>query len=1139
MNLIACRNALKYRRRCQTLLIMRLTALLLLVTCLSANAKGYSQSVTLTAKDTPLEKVFAVIKKQTGYTFAYTNTLLRSAKPVTISIKDATVEKALDICFEDQPLNYTIVNKTVVVFKRKEREMPMPAEHVFASPPPVIVTGKVINEKNEPIARASVTEKGTSNGTTTKENGSFSLNVANENSVLVFSFIGYVTQEIRVGKQVNFTVSLQPDSAAGLGEVVVVGYGTQRKATLTGAVSSITSKELKTTTNANVTNMLAGKLPGLRVVQRNSEPGNYSTDFDIRGFGNPLIIVDGVPRSNFNRLDPNEIESVSILKDASAAVYGVQAANGVILITTKRGKAGQVELNYSNAFGWSAIANSPDVMNAYEYATLVNEADLNSGKTTPTYSNDDLQKYKDGTYPSTDWYRLVVRKYTPQMQHNLSASGGSEKIRYFLSLGYFDEQGIWKTGDLNYKRYNFRSNITAQITKNLEAEFLINGIMDTKKEPGEPTWIVFKSMWMQKPIIPVYANNNPDYLSSVADATHPLAITNAAISGYRNNTNKTLQASFALNYKVPFVDGLKARFMYSYDNMYSFTKQWKKRYALYDYDNAADIYIPTYAHNPSTLSEWFDEGIATVLQASLNYEKRFHYDHHVNALLLIEKRKSYGNNFSGSREFSLDVVDQLFAGNALNQTIGSGAVNPIVMQGLVGRINYDYKGKYLVEGSFRNDGSSKFAEGHRWGFFPGVSAGWRISEENFFKGKVSFVKNLKLRASYGKLGDDASSTFQYLAGYNYPGPQYILNNNVVSGLGFRGMANPNITWYTSRTANIGMDADLFSGRLHVEFDVFRKKREGLLATRNLSLPGTVGAGLPQENLNSDLREGFELLLSHNNHIGAFNYNVSGNASFTRGKTLYVERAESNNSYKNWRDNNSYRWDDTYWGYHVTGQFGSMEEIKNSPIQDDNGNRNLLPGDLKYEDFNNDGIIDDNDVKPIGRNSGTPQVNLGFSFSAQWKGFDVNLLLQGATKFTISYLGSNQLVAPMPWGRNGLAIFTDRWHRENMLDPNSAWVAGKYPSTRPSGAAPWNYRNSDFWLRDASYLRLKSVEIGYTIPSNILNKKGIKGLRVYTNGFNLFTLSGLNSVVDPEHTNGTYGLEYPITRNYNFGINLTF
>lgn len=1001
------------------------------------------------------------------------------------------------------------------------------------------ISGTVRDQEGNVLVGVTVQLKGTAMGVTTGANGKYSLKVSGERGVLVFSSIGFVTQEATIGQRNNVDITLQP-SASSLNDVVVVGYGTQRKVTLTGSVSAISGKEIKTTTNTDMVNMLTGKLPGIRIAQKTGEPGNYATTFDIRGFGSPLIIVDGIPRdNNFRRMDPNEIESISILKDAAASVYGVRAANGVVIITTKKGKSGQAELNYSATYGVNQITNSPETMNAYEVALLKNEADFNNGSTTPRFSPQQLADYKSGVLPSTDWYWMGMRKYSPQTQHNLSARGGTDKVKYFISLGYLSEEGMWKTGDLGYKRYNIRSNTTAQLTRDLDVELLLYSIFENKLEPGENTFTIIKSKWFEDPTLPIYANNNPKYLQNVPGTWHPLASTNRNISGYYDGKRKEFTGILAFNYKVPFIAGLKARFQYSWAGNYYSNRRWQKKHPLYDYDAATDTYKPTYEFDPSTLREDFGEGAEVTTQTSLNYEKTLGGDHNIKALLLFEQRQFSGKNFWASRQYTLDVVDELYAGNATNQQNGSGEVTPTANQRLVGRLNYDYKLRYLLTASFAYDGSSKFAKGKRWGFFPAIEAGWRLSEENFMKDNLPVVSNLKLRASYGLLGDDGSSTFQFLSGYNYPGGNYVTEESkVTTGVGFRGISNPNLTWYESQTANIGLDIGVLENRVSATIDVFHRKRTNLLATRAFTLPGTVGAGLPQENLNSDMTKGIELSLTYSGGKRDLQYSITGNFSYARNRWLQYERAPSTNSYHNWRSNSGDRNKDVYWGYGYLGQFRSFEEIFSSPVQDGQGNRTLLPGDLKYEDYNRDGIINDNDVKPIGYVSPLPRTTFGLTLNLAWKGFDVNVLMQGAIGFFVRY--TEQMEGPLFWDRGGLKIFMDRWRRADEMNPkNTEWIPGKYPSTRPVGSAAYNMNHmpSRFWLQDASYLRVKSVEIGYSIPSAILGRT-IKGVRIYANGFNLLTWTGLE-LVDPEHTADDYGYLYPIMRNYNMGVNVTF
>ncbi|GAA4310429.1 TonB-dependent receptor [Compostibacter hankyongensis] len=995
------------------------------------------------------------------------------------------------------------------------------------------ISGKITDEQGNPVVGATVSVKGTAAGTTTDDKGRYAIE-AEQGQTLVFTSIGYKAKEVVYSGQTRIDIRLEVASTQ-LNEVVAIGYGTQKKVSLTGAISSLNSKELKTATSPTLSNMLAGKMPGLRVAQRTSEPGVYNTSFDIRGMGAPLIIVDGVPRSDFNRIDPNDVESISILKDASAAVYGVRAANGVVLVTTKRGKAGQVEINYTGTVGGASPTIFPRGLNAYQYATLTNEADINNGAQ-PTFSKEQLEQYKNGTLRGTDWFGMLTRQYAPQMQHDLSVSGGTEKTTYFFSVGIYDDQGLWKSGSLNDKRYNFRSNITSKITDNLEAQMLLSGFQDTRNTPFGSTTSILNQPLLMPPTLPAYANNNPKYLQETGvSPSNPIALTNAGIVGYSKYLDKSLNGSLVLNYTVPFVPGLKARAMYSYDVTNNLGKSWRKRYPLYTYDNATDTYNPVYRQDPSTLSEQFEENHTSDVQLSLNYEKSFTGRHTLKALLLFEQLQKDSSNFNASKEFTLDAVDQFYAGNAANQRVNSGITSPFANQGIVGRLNYAYMDKYLIEGSFRYDGSSKFAKGHRWGFFPAISVGWRLSEESFIKDNIPAFTNLKLRASWGKLGDDAASTYQFLTGYNYPFGNYVLGDQVIGGLASRGMPNPDITWFTATTTDIGLDGEIGNGMLTFTADIFRRKKNGILASRLLSLPASVGAALPQENLNSNLTQGFEVQVGHAGRAGKFNYNVSANVSFSRTKLLYVERAASTNAYQNWRENNSDRWNDIVWGYTVVGQFTSQEDIDGWAIEDGRGNTTVLPGDLKYQDYNHDGIIDGNDMHPIGRNPNLPEWNFGLTASVTWKGLDLNILLQGAHGYYVNQNGDGLFSNPVPYKRNGLLPeFMDRWHHEDIFDPTSPWVPGKYPASRYQGTANVNYLPSTYWWHSDPYLRVKSIELGYTLPASI-TKKIVKSVRVFVNGFNMLTWSKV-SYIDPEHNTNT---AYPIMKNFNGGLNITF
>ena len=1006
-----------------------------------------------------------------------------------------------------------------------------------------VVTGKVTDSQTgEAMPGVNIQVKGITIGAITDAGGKYSLSVTDRNATLVFSFIGYIDQEIPLNGKTTLDVALVSE-VTGLDEVVVVGYGTTKKVNLTGSLSSVDTKVIKSISSTNIVTGLAGKLPGLRVLQRTNEPGAFNTTFDIRGYGTPLIVVDGIVRNDFTRFNNDEIESITVLKDATAAVYGVQAANGVILVTTKKGAIGKPVITYNTSYEFQKITNNQgqqDVGSSYDFAVLTTEMQIYQG-TNPsatTYSPEDLQKFKDGTYPAgTDWLGLIYRKYANSMKHNLNITGGNERIKYFTSLGYNNDLGIFKTGDLNYQQYNVRSSVTGKITDNLSAQLNIDGIYSNKNGTSYTADQVFHYTRMNKPIYPVYANNTAPYLQDLEYPYHPLACIDKDISGYTKTVGKTFQANFSLDYNFKMISGLSAKFMLGFYNNDQFTKTWRKKFSVYTYDSLNDLYKVTGIQNsPSNLEGDFYPLRRTTVLGQLNYEKSFLQKHNVKASLVFESRHENTDDLWAKKEFAIDV-DQFFAGVAQNAQVNSGNINSIyenANQNFIGRFNYDYSGKYLVEFGYNYGGSSKFPKGKRWGFFPYISAGWRLSDENFIKDNLDFVTNLKLRGSYGQMGDDNASTYQFMTGYNYPSGNYIFNNVLMPGLGFRGMPNPNITWFTVTTKNIGVDLSLFNDLLMFQLDIFQRDRSGLLATRALTIPASVGASLPQENLNKDRRKGFELVVGHRNKVGTLSYGVSANVTYTRGMPTYVERTPDGNSYLNWRNNTTNRWDNMVWGYKYIGQFQTVDEIMSSPLQDQQGNKTLMPGDLKYEDMNKDGILSSLDMIPICR-SETPDVNYSLNIDLTWKKFDLNLYFQGASNFNRAYGG--YLATPLRWGRNSIKAFNNRWHHEDIYDVNSPWVPGYYPPTGGIALVPSDTWASTYWRPDAAFLRFKSAELGYSFESSLLKKVNIQNLRIYVSGFNIYTFTKLK-YLDPEMRSST-GEGYPITRDTNFGLTVTF
>ncbi|SHF80494.1 TonB-linked outer membrane protein, SusC/RagA family [Mariniphaga anaerophila] len=1107
--------------------IVKITAMLVFVFTIQSFASSYAQStrLNLSMENATIEDVINTIENKTEFYF-----MLRADKDildtkVNINCKNALITDVLDQLLKDTDYGYKIIDRYIAVSKNlaesKGEQQQKP------------VSGIVTDQNKQPLPGVTVIIKGTTNGTVTNADGKYTLANIPNNATLQYSFVGMKAQEVNYTGQQTINIELTPETI-GLEEVVAVGYGVQKKVNLTGSIASVNADDIIATKNENVENMLAGKIAGVRVVQKTGEPGAYNTNFQIRGMGTPLVIIDGIPRENMNRLDPNEIESVSVLKDASASIYGVRAANGVVLVTTKKGAKGEVTMGYNGSYGWQQGTGLPESADAVGYMTLMNENNINNGQD-PIYSQDEINAYLNGTKKSSDWPGVAIDEFAPQTQHNISASGGTEKVDYFLNFGYLKQDGLWKSGDLNYDRFNIRSNVSAQLTKRLKAEFLIGGMKDNKNQPYHDSWLVYKSTWTQVPLWPIYANDNPNYLYSAADGDHPLAITDADISGYKKFNKRIFQSSFSLSYDIPFVEGLTAKGLYSYDYISDTEKAYKKAYTLYTYDESTSSYNEHINQSPSTIQRSLTERENTLMQLSLSYSNVFKESHNVSALLLYEESTGKMDNFYALREFSMDAVDQLFAGNSTNQQ-GSMDVDDlweIANKGLVGKFNYNYKSKYLAEISFRYDGSSKFEKDNQWGFFPAVSVGWRMSEEPFIKNNLPSIDNLKLRTSYGVMGDDNASSYQFLTGFNYPDGGFVFGDNFVNAVSSRGMSNPNITWYTAKTLNLGLDAQMWEGLFGLQIDVFSRDRDGLLASRLLSLPGTVGAALPQENLEGDFTKGIDLVVSHRNNVGDFNYMVSGNISYTRTKWQYKEIANQTNSYNNWRNNYTDRYNNIWWAYGYEGQFQSFEDAYNSPIQDNRGNDIINPGDYKYVDWNEDGVIDGLDYYPVAT-SGYPMLSFGLTLNAEWKGFDINALFQGNAMSNVDY--PEQLKQPLYWDRNALNQFTDRWHLTDPNDPNSEWISGYYPSTNTKWTT--NYWGSERYVQDASYLRLKSLEIGYSLPDKILTKAGIQKVRLYVSGYNLYTWTGIK-YLDPEHPSDTYGYLYPLVKTYNFGINVTF
>ncbi|MHC1705733.1 MAG: SusC/RagA family TonB-linked outer membrane protein [Tenuifilaceae bacterium] len=1013
----------------------------------------------------------------------------------------------------------------------------------------VQITGKVTDQSGD-LPGISVLEKGTTNGAITDLNGFYKITVANTDAILIFSFVGYTTQEITVGSLTVINIKMETEELK-IDELVVVGYGTQKKPTLTGAISSISNDEIVATKTQNVQNLMTGKVAGVRVVQKTSEPGSFTNLFDIRGMGAPLYVIDGVPRGDLARLDGMDIESISVLKDASASIYGMRAANGVVLVTTKKGKKGKPEMTYSGYWGTQIPAEILKPVGALNRMQLMNERDMRNNYLSPslTFSDAQMEEYRNGTLKSTDWYDETIRNRAPQQTHNLSVSGGTDDISYYFNFGYSSQEGFFKSNSLNYEKANVRANIDAKIANGLKFSLKLSGISDETMRQNATTREIFKLLWRSLPSQTVYANNNQDYLQKPSgDIMNAIGATNIDMSGYNKQVNRIFTTSADLTYDVPFIEGLSAKAMVSYDpkfvDLYNFTKSYKE----YNYDAITDTYSGIDKNAPGSFLRSNQLIQNKLFQGSLNYKKTFAFEHNFKALALLEFSHAESDQLYAKRFLNIPI-DQLYVGNALLQEGSSNndQIYEYISRAVVGRVNYDFAGKYLFEYSFRYDGSSRFPKDKQWGYFPNYQLGWRMSEELFIKDNLSFISNLKIRGTYGVLGDDAAANqYSFISGYDYPynggstqqgqyPSGYFFNGVFYNVLGFRAPANMDVTWYTSETYDLGLDIDLWKDKLGLTVDIFKRDRKGLLANRNVAVPSTYGTNMPQVNINSDQTRGIDLEVRHKNKVSDITYSAVGTFSYTRTKRIHVEgsnKISKGNSWDNWKNGQGSRYNDIWFGLEGDGWYQSFDEISQSGLPT---GTNILPGDYKYKDWNNDGVIDGNDDHPIAINGTNPLVFFGLNLAAEYKGFDLRMMFQGAAMAYVAY--AEQLATPLSWDGNALDYLMNRWHpvdpTANPYDPNNQWVSGKYQYGAKAGDA-----NSTHMIQDGKYVRLKTIEFGYSLPKKWLKMVKLTDLRVYISGYNLLTFTNVEAL-DPEHPGLDEGYTYPLNKTINFGVNLSF
>jgi TonB-dependent starch-binding outer membrane protein SusC len=1020
------------------------------------------------------------------------------------------------------------------------------------------VSGVVLSgEDNFPLPGVSIVLKGTTSGTITDVDGKFRISVNSPNDILIFSFIGFLTLEEPVGNRSSLNLVLKPDTKS-LEEVIVVGYGEQKKETITGSVASVKGADLVKSPTLNLSNSLAGRMAGVVAVNRSGEPGYDGSGIRIRGsntLGNnsALVVIDGIPAraGGLDRINPNDIESISVLKDAAAAIYGARAANGVILVTTKRGAQGKPELTFQVNQGVAQPTVIPKLANAAQYAEMLNDLNIyglpvaewsaanEAFKSTGSFTRPngqvrnapfkplDIELYNNGTdpwlHPNTDWYKATLKNWSPQSRYNVQMKGGNESIKYMTSLGYQNQDAYYKNSATGYKQYDFRINLDANVNKYVKVSMGVLAREESRFFPTRGAGAIFRMQMRGKPNQPAYWPNGlpgPD----IENGENPVVITTNQ-TGYDRDLRDYFQTNGSLEIKIPGVEGLKITGTAALDKTMQNTKRWETPWILYqlgsgfEADGVTPKLVPT-KRGPAEprLTQGNSNTLNILLGTVATYDKVINEKHNISILAGFNKETIEGNNFNAFRRYFISTaIDELFAGGDLEKNNGGGGFERARLN-YFGRAAYNYSEKYLAEFLWRYDGSYIFPKETRFGFFPGIMLGWVVSEESFWKNSLgSSFDFFKIRGSWGQLGNDQVAEYQFLSTYGFS--SYIVNNTETKTLFETRVPNFGITWEVANNSNLGFEGQFLQGKIFFEFDLFYNKRTNILWQKNASIPQSAGINLPAENIGKVENKGFDLNLGYRGNIGEFKYSGSVNGGFAKNKILFWDEAPGA---PEWQRSTGKPMN-TFLVYQYNGVFASQEEISSNAIDYSRITNNLRPGDMKYLDYDGDGKITPDDRVRMDNND-IPLFQGGMNLSASWRGFDLAVLFQGA-------LGARQYVSAGESGNIGnylLDIYENRWTIDNPsnLHPRIANRSDQYFSS-----------GNTYWFRKTDYVRLKNLEIGYTLPSTMSRKAGLSNLRVYVNGLNLLTWDKLK-VYDPESNSAT-GQYYPQARIISTGLSVTF
>ncbi|WP_205462004.1 TonB-dependent receptor [Mangrovibacterium lignilyticum] len=1104
---------------------MKLTLFLcLFVVAQSFAIEGYSQrtKLDLSLTNVSVKEALRNIEDASNFFFLYNDDLIDVTRKVNIDVQGENIEDILELIFKGTGVSYTVKDRQIVL-------TPDQSELVENQQQTTKLSGVVTDTSGGPLPGVTVVVKGTSNGVVTDMDGKYNLADVPADAVLVFSFVGMKTQEIALNGKSEIDVTLAEESI-GLDEVVAVGYGVQKKATLSGSITNVKGDDLIKTPVTNVSQSVAGRMPGVVAISNGGEPGYDGATLRIRGvntFGNsaPLIVVDGVPGRSLDRIDPSTIESMSVMKDASAAIYGAQAANGVILITTKRGTVGKPTVKVSFNQGFSKPTVLPEMANAAEYATLLNEIDQYDNRPN-RYTDDQIQQYRDGSdpwrYPNTDWFHETLKPWSNQNYGNVSIDGGTENMKYFVSISQKSQDGFYRHSATKYNQYDMKSNLDLKINKYLDLYINTTGRMEDRNFPTRSGENIFRMLMRSKPNSPAYWPNGlpgPD----IEYGDNPVVIVTDA-TGYNHDKRYILNSDFGLNLKVPGVEGLTFKANASLDKTFRFQKQWSTPWYLYSWpnqevdENGEPILVEgKKGFDDPRLSESMEDNQGILVSGLLNYTRTFDDIHTVNLLAGVERITNKGDSFSAFRRYFLSsAIDQLFAGGQ-DEINNDGTGYEQARLNYFGRVNYSFKDKYLAEFVWRYQGSYIFEESSRFGFFPGVSLGYVMSEENFFKENVPFINFLKIRASWGQTGNDLIDPYQYLASYRFNNLMFISNGgNSQSQALYEGVIpNDGVTWESATQQNVGFDLHILNGDIAITADYFLNKRDDILWQRNASIPNTAGLTLPRENIGKVKNQGVDFSIDYRKRFNDFTLGVGINGVYSKNKILFWDETAGAPDYQQ----STGRPIDSDLYYNAIGIFQTQEEIDAYPHW--NGAR---PGDVIFEDYNGDEVLDAKDRVRYDK-SRTPVYTGGLNVDMGYKNFDLSLLFQGAFG-GIFY----ETTESGDFGNYLKSFYDSRWTEENpsTTDPRTYNRSDEY----------WVNQRNTYWVHKSNYVRLKSIELGYTIPKSLTQRFLVNDLRMYVSAFNLFTISPDMDDYDPENTSGS-GYNYPLNKVINVGLSVTF